>query len=128
MNEELENFVPENLATRKSRRYTPLAEVKQKGKTLQFVLLACSLAGIGLILAAVVSENPMLEGVASFVLFVALWIVGIVLYFLPGRIAVTRSHRNALAIGVLNLLLGWTLVGWVVCLVWALHVDRDQVR
>ena len=32
------------------------------------------------------------------------------LYFLPTIIAVSRHKRNAVAIGALNLLLGWTLV------------------
>jgi hypothetical protein len=43
----------------------------------------------------------------------------LVLYFLPLIVAKTRDHRQVLAIGVLNVLAGWTLVGWVVALVWA---------
>lgn len=42
------------------------------------------------------------------------------LYFLPSVIALARSHHNAAAITVLNFLLGWTLLGWVAALVWAL--------
>jgi threonine/homoserine/homoserine lactone efflux protein len=34
-----------------------------------------------------------------------------------------RSKRNTLAIGILNLLLGWTIVGWVVALVWSFTHD-----
>lgn len=45
---------------------------------------------------------------------------GVIVYVLPALIATWRQKRNALAIGALNLLLGWTLVGWVVSLVWAL--------
>lgn len=33
------------------------------------------------------------------------------------------KKRNAGAIFVLNLLLGWTVIGWIVALVWALTVD-----
>ena len=40
-------------------------------------------------------------------------------YFLPTLIALTRSHNQTVPIFVVNLLLGWTLVGWVVALVWA---------
>jgi hypothetical protein len=36
------------------------------------------------------------------------------------------GKHNAGAIFALNLLLGWTLVGWVVALVWALAVDPVQ--
>jgi len=41
-------------------------------------------------------------------------------YFLPAVIACSRRHPNALPIVVLDLLLGWTFVGWVIALVWAL--------
>ena len=41
------------------------------------------------------------------------------LYFLPTLIAFLRQHKNSLAIFLLNLLLGWTVLGWVVSLVWS---------
>jgi hypothetical protein len=45
-------------------------------------------------------------------------VLGLVVYFLPTMVGFRK--RNAGAIFALNLLLGWTLVGWVVSLVWAL--------
>lgn len=42
------------------------------------------------------------------------------LYFLPALVADRRAHKNLTAIFVLNLLAGWTFVGWVAALVWAL--------
>ena len=44
---------------------------------------------------------------------------GLLLYFAPSLIAQNRAHRNLLAVFLLNLFLGWTFVGWVVALVWA---------
>lgn len=44
-------------------------------------------------------------------------------YFLPALIAGVRSKRDVVAIFALNLLLGWTVVGWVAALVWALTSD-----
>lgn len=41
------------------------------------------------------------------------------IYFAPALVASRRDHKNATAITVLNLFLGWTLLGWVVALVWA---------
>jgi len=41
------------------------------------------------------------------------------IYFLPTLIAFLRQHKNKLAIFLLNLLLGWTVLGWVVSLVWS---------
>ena len=47
-------------------------------------------------------------------------------YFLPTIIANGNHKRNAGAILALNLLLGWTLIGWVVALVWSLTSDAAQ--
>jgi hypothetical protein len=52
---------------------------------------------------------------------------GFVFYFLPSIIAVARSKRDTTAIFVLNLLLGWTAIGWVIALVWALKTDVPLV-
>ena len=41
------------------------------------------------------------------------------IYFLPSLIALIRRH-NLPAVAALNVLLGWTFVGWVVALVWSL--------
>jgi T4 superinfection immunity protein len=48
---------------------------------------------------------------------------GFVLYFLPSILALARNKRDTVSILVLNFLLGWTAIGWVVALVWALKVD-----
>ena len=45
-------------------------------------------------------------------------------YVLPSIIG--WKKRNAVAICALNLLLGWTFVGWVVALVWALTVEPSN--
>ena len=47
-------------------------------------------------------------------------------YFLPTIVAWRRHHRNLLALGVLNLLLGWTVVGWVIAIVWSLMRQPEQ--
>jgi hypothetical protein len=47
---------------------------------------------------------------------------GFVLYFLPSILALARNKRDTVSIFVLNFLLGWTAIGWVVALVWALKV------
>jgi hypothetical protein len=52
---------------------------------------------------------------------IVLWALAVALYFLPAM----TGHRkaNGGAIFALNLFLGWTFVGWVVALVWALTKD-----
>ena len=41
------------------------------------------------------------------------------IYFVPAIVALVRSHRQKGAIIALNVFLGWTLLGWVIALVWA---------
>lgn len=40
-------------------------------------------------------------------------------HFLPSIIALARGHHNGFAIFLTNLLLGWTVIGWVVALIWS---------
>jgi len=42
------------------------------------------------------------------------------MYFLPTFEAAHRKHPNVGAIAAVNAFLGWTLVGWVVAIAWAL--------
>ena len=42
-----------------------------------------------------------------------------VAYFVPFAIAKARKHHNSDAILMVNLLLGWTVIGWIVALIWA---------
>ena len=51
------------------------------------------------------------------------FIISLAVYFLPTIVAILRKKRNALAIFLLNLFLGWTFIGWVVALVWAATKD-----
>ncbi len=43
----------------------------------------------------------------------------VALYFLPTFVAFQRHHADAAAIWYVNALLGWTVVGWVGAMVWA---------
>ena len=46
-------------------------------------------------------------------------IVGFLIYFLPTIVALSRGHLSGLAIFLLNLFLGWSLIGWIVALIWS---------
>ncbi|HWW16306.1 MAG TPA: superinfection immunity protein [Candidatus Dormibacteraeota bacterium] len=52
---------------------------------------------------------------------------GFVMYFLPSIIALGRNKRDITAIVLLNFFLGWTMIGWVVALVWAVKADVPMV-
>ncbi len=46
------------------------------------------------------------------------WFAALI-YFAPALIAVIRGHLSSVAILVLNVALGWTLLGWFVALIWS---------
>lgn len=48
------------------------------------------------------------------------------LYFLPWLCAWSRTHHQTKAIFVLNLLVGWTMIGWVAAMVWAWTAVRKE--
>jgi hypothetical protein len=51
--------------------------------------------------------------------------VNIPLYFLPSLLA--RNKRNKVAIFAVNLIFGWTIVGWFAVLLWALVADAQPL-
>jgi len=59
---------------------------------------------------------------AAVVLFLC---VGFVMYFFPTIVAVGRKKTNTSAIFLMNLLLGWSVIGWIIALVWA--VSKQMV-
>lgn len=63
--------------------------------------------------------NDIMAGLAMLVVGGAVIALVIAGYFLPTIIAFRRSLNAAGALFVVNLLFGWTLVFWLVCLIWA---------
>lgn len=55
-------------------------------------------------------------------------ILGLLMMFLPTLIALVRGHHNTFAIFLTNLLLGWTLIGWVIALIWSTTAREQRVR
>ncbi len=53
-------------------------------------------------------------------------LVGLCVYFLPAIVASQRRHPNTIGIFILNLFLGWSVVGWVASLVWAVSGPRGD--
>jgi hypothetical protein len=52
------------------------------------------------------------------------YVLGI--YLMPAIIAELRRHPQRIAIAALNVLLGWTLLGWVIAFVWSLTAVRQR--
>ena len=57
--------------------------------------------------------------------YIFILVIGVIIYFLPGLLA--RKKNDATIIASLNFFLGWTLIAWVILLVWALTDDKPPV-
>jgi hypothetical protein len=51
--------------------------------------------------------------------------LGVIPYALPWLVATFRQHRNRGSITVINLLLGSTVLGWIVALAWAFSGQKE---
>ena len=56
-----------------------------------------------------------------------LFFIALAIYFIPFIIALFKRKSNTIAIFFLNLLAGWTFVGWLVAFIWSLTKDNKHV-
>lgn len=62
------------------------------------------------------------------IISLVLWIGLIWLYMVPSTVAYKREHPWKEPILVVNIFLGWTVVGWVLCLAFAVwRKEGDHV-
>jgi hypothetical protein len=83
-----------------------------------------SIVGIVLILFAiwwVYSTITLGGGLAGYLIT----LFSIILYFFPTYTAWRKKHNNLEAISIINIFLGWTLIGWVFALVWAVKKQES---
>jgi hypothetical protein len=52
-------------------------------------------------------------------------VFALLIYFVPAAIAATRHHRYVTEIFLLNLLAGWSIIGWVAAFIWACVTPAD---
>jgi hypothetical protein len=86
-----------------------------------FIVILCAQApGFGDWL----NSMNLVQSLIEVVTMVAFGLALVAVYFLPAILG--RNKRNANAILVLNLLTGWTILGWIIALVWACTVDSEK--
>ena len=61
--------------------------------------------------------------ILSTIFFFPFFGLGALMYFLPTIIAAIKSKRDTLAIFLLNFFLGWSVIGWIIALIWAAKSD-----
>ena len=58
-------------------------------------------------------------------LLMAAFLVALAIYALPALMAWSMGSPQRLAITLVDLLLGWTIIGWIVVLIWAIMSGND---
>lgn len=53
--------------------------------------------------------------------------VCLVVFYLPIIIAIFRKHKNFLPIFIINFFLGWTVIGWLISLIWSVKASKERV-
>lgn len=55
-------------------------------------------------------------------------IIGVIIYFIPTVVAISRGRINKGAIFCMNLFLGWSFIGWVIALIWAVKEPDNGTK
>lgn len=107
-----------------------------------FLISVLRIVGLYVVLSAfgtlvtmdTISKGPEVNAVVALALIIIAALSALIvtygailaLYFLPWMFARERHHRHELAIFLLTLFLGWTVIGWVIALMWA-HMDDGRL-
>ena len=70
------------------------------------------------------NKGPIISMKSKVISFVFILIITALIYFIPTIIALVRHHSYKLYIIGINIILGWTLIGWIVCLIWSFIDNR----
>jgi len=62
----------------------------------------------------------------SDIFMILLIVIGLYFYFLPSIIARKTKYLNGILI--LNIFLGWTFLGWVAALIWAVSAPKEILK
>jgi hypothetical protein len=66
------------------------------------------------------------DGMSDATTTVILLLLVLILYLLPTVIAFGREHPSRSTLALLNIALGWTLIGWIAVFLWALMAETES--
>ncbi len=99
---------------------TPAKRVNTKlvsAKVISIIIILSALTA-SLLLATNIAQTRF-ELAGQILVFFPFMLLMSSLYFIPARISQTRAISHSRRVLIVNTLLGWTILGWLVCLVWA---------
>jgi Superinfection immunity protein len=97
------------------------------------LLLLMAVAGIPELQDGVKSvfqgAGTVLAALLAFVMILCFVVIGLGLYIAPTIVALTRKHPNAGPVAIINILLGWTLIGYAIALAWAfMAIEGNEAK
>lgn len=102
---------------------------KKKKLNLCFKVLCALGCIVDFIIVGLITDWNFSTGEAFWII-IGLIIPGIItqtIYFTPYLIANSKNHTQETAIFVLNLFAGWTIIAWIIALVWACTSAKAKV-
>jgi len=106
-------------------------ENKKQGKTFEDLISLTDGRNLALIIGSLILLFALVGqflGVNAGGSFPIILIALPVIYLVPSFIAGARKHRSGMAIVALNILLGWTFLGWVGALIWSLTGNVEEKK
>lgn len=71
------------------------------------------------------NNGPIISMKSKVTSLIFIIIITALIYFIPTVICLIRKHTYKLYIICLNIILGWTLIGWIACLIWS-FIDNKK--
>lgn len=65
-------------------------------------------------------------GQLELLVIVAVCLISLAIYLIPTIIAKVKRKKNMSGIALLNIFAGWSAVGWIISLIWAVSSDREK--
>ena len=59
----------------------------------------------------------------TLLLYYALIFAGLLIYMVPTLVAIGRKHSRTKMIALVNIFVGWSVVGWIAAMVWTFSRD-----
>jgi len=59
-------------------------------------------------------------------IFMVVAFIGLIIYFIPSLVAFKRDAASRWGIFIVNLFFGWTLLIWIIALIWACEGRRKN--
>lgn len=89
-----------------------------------FLLLSAALIAGGAVALIMQALGLVSQEIGGIGLLAVLAGFALLAYLIPSIVAANRQHHQIGAIATLNLLFGWTFLGWAAALVWAMTATR----